>query len=199
MEDRVFDRCMERIRQGDRDALKEIYTAYAGFLFHMILGILKNRENAEDVTSEFFIRLWEIADRYVPGTGHRAWLTRIARNMAIDYLRAHKREIPYDTGEREFETVSFGEHAKEGESGGSPGRKAESAWQDDTAQEAVANISVQEALEKLKPAEREVVHLKLIGDLTFEEISKMLEVPMGTVTWRYREAIKKLRRCGYEA
>lgn len=199
MEDRVFDRCMERIRQGDRDALKEIYTAYAGFLFHMILGILKNRENAEDVTSEFFIKLWEIADRYVPGTGHRAWLTRIARNMAIDYLRAHKREIPYDAGEREFETASFGEHAKEGESGVSPGRKAENAWQDDTAQEAVANISVQEALEKLKPAEREVVHLKLIGDLTFEEISKMLEVPMGTVTWRYREAIKKLRRCGYEA
>lgn len=199
MEDQVFDRCMERIRQGDKDALKDIYTAYAGFLFHMILGILKNRENAEDVTSEFFIKLWEIADKYVPGTGHRAWLTRVARNMAIDYLRAHRREIPYDVGERDFEAASFGENVGAGESGSPGGYGQESTYQDETAQEAVANISVQEALERLKPAEREVVHLKIIGDLTFEEISKMLETPMGTVTWRYREAINKLRRCGYEA
>lgn len=185
MEDQVFDRCMERIRQGDKDALKDIYTAYAGFLFHLILGILKNRENAEDVTSEFFIKLWDIADRYVPGTGHRAWLTRIARNMSIDYLRAHKREIPKDVSEEGEELT--------GEYG------TESAGEDETAKEAIANISVQEALEKLKPAEREVVHLKIIGDLTFEEISRILETPMGTVTWRYREAIKKLRRCGYES
>lgn len=199
MEDLVFDRCMERIRQGDKDALKEIYVAYAGFLFHMILGILGNRENAEDVTSEFFIKLWDIADKYVPGTGHRAWLSRIARNMAIDYLRAHKREIPYDAAEREFEK------AVSGEGGGPEGKECQaqyrqdSTYQDETAQEAVSNISVQEALVKLKPAEREIVHLKIIGDLTFEEISGMLEMPMGTVTWRYREAIKTLRRCGYEA
>lgn len=199
MEDQVFDRCMERIRQGDKEALKEIYLAYAGFLFHMILGILGNRENAEDVTSEFFIKLWDIADKYVPGTGHRAWLSRIARNMAIDYLRAHKREIPYDVTEREFEK------AASGESGGQEGKESrtqyrqDSTYQDETAQEAVSNISVQEALAKLKPAEREIVHLKIIGDLTFEEISRTLEIPMGTVTWRYREAIKTLRRCGYEA
>lgn len=199
MEDRVFERCMERIRQGDKEALKEIYVAYAGFLFHLILGILGNQENAEDVTSEFFIKLWDIADKYVPGTGHRAWLSRIARNMAIDYLRAHRREIPYDAGERDFETVSSGENVGAGEGGSPGGYRQESTYQDETAQEAVANISVQEALERLKPAEREVVHLKIIGDLTFEEISKMLEVPMGTVTWRYREAINKLRRCGYEA
>lgn len=201
MEDQIFDRCMERIQQGDKDALKEIYIAYAGFLFYLILGILGNRENAEDVTSEFFIKLWDIADKYVPGTGHRAWLGRIARNMAIDYLRAHRREIPVDVSQWEFENAASGQ-GNHGE-GKAPGSSVISDGKDDdrdsTAEEAVSNMSIQEALDKLKPAEREVVHLKIIGDLTFEEISKMLEVPMGTVTWRYREAIKKLRRCGYEA
>lgn len=201
MEDQIFDRCMERIRQGDKEALKEIYIAYAGFLFHLILGILGNRENAEDVTSEFFIKLWDIGDKYVPGTGHRAWISRIARNMAIDYLRAHRREIPVDVREWEFENGS----SKQGMSGdgkalenpmASAGKAEE---RDSTAEEAVSNMSIQEALDRLKPAEREIVHLKIIGDLTFEEISKTLEVPMGTVTWRYREAIKTLRRCGYEA
>lgn len=180
MEDRVFDQCMERIRKGDKDALKEIYISYGGYVFHLILGILGNRENAEDVTSEFFIKLWDIADKYVPGTGHRGWLSRIARNMAIDFLRANKREIPYDTEEPEFE-------------------RAADAGRDTTQEEALGNMTVEEALACLKPAEREIVHLKIIGDFTFEEIAGMLGSPMGTVTWRYREAIKKLRRCGYEA
>lgn len=199
MEDRVFDRCMERIKQNDKEALKEIYVAYAGFLFHFILGILGNRENAEDVTSEFFIKLWDIADKYVPGTGHRAWLSRIARNMAIDFLRKNKREIPYDAGEREFEMLAASDEstAEGGKKGG--GYKSESDNRDATAEEAVSNLTVKEVLERLKPAEREIVHLKIIGDMTFEEISDLLETPMGTVTWRYREAMKKLRRCGYEA
>ena len=199
MEDRVFDRCMERIKQNDKEALKEIYVAYAGFLFHFILGILGNRENAEDVTSEFFIKLWDIADKYVPGTGHRAWLSRIARNMAIDFLRKNKREIPYDAGEREFEMLAASDEstAEGGKKGG--GYKSESDNRDATAEEAVSNLTAKEALERLKPAEREIVHLKIIGDMTFEEISDLLETPMGTVTWRYREAMKKLRRCGYEA
>ena len=198
MENRVFDRCMERMRQGDKEALREIYVAYAGFLFHLILGIVGNRENAEDVTSEFFIKLWDIADKYVPGTGHRAWLSRIARNMAVDFLRSHKREIPYDVGEREFETLSVSDDGAK-ESGRMGGGVSQSDNRDATAEEAVSNLTVQEALGRLKPAEREIVHLKIIGDMTFEEIAGLLEIPMGTVTWRYREAIKKLRRCGYEA
>lgn len=199
MEDRVFDRCMERIKQGDKEALKEIYVAYAGFLFHFLLGILRNRENAEDVTSEFFIKLWDIADKYVPGTGHRAWLSRIARNMAVDFLRSHKKEIPYDAGEQGFEAMAASDETlnERGRTGG--GTISESDNRDATAEEAVANLTVKEALDRLKPAEREIVHLKIIGDMTFEEISNILETPMGTVTWRYREAMKKLRRCGYEA
>ena len=199
MEDRVFDRCMERIKQGDKEALKEIYVAYAGFLFHFLLGILRNRENAEDVTSEFFIKLWDLADKYVPGTGHRAWLSRIARNMAVDFLRSHKKEIPYDAGEQGFEAMAASDEAlnERGRTGG--GTISESDNRDATAEEAVSNLTVKEALDRLKPAEREIVHLKIIGDMTFEEISNILETPMGTVTWRYREAMKKLRRCGYEA
>ena len=59
-----FDLCMSRIRNGDKEALHEIYDAYAGYLFHMVLGIVGNYQDAEDITSDFFIRLWKQADMY---------------------------------------------------------------------------------------------------------------------------------------
>ena len=55
-----------------------------------------------------------------------------------------------------------------------------------------------EALDRLKPEEREIVDMKVLSEMTFKEISEILQIPMGTVTWRYQAAIKKLRRYGYE-
>lgn len=107
--------------------------------------------------------------------------------MAVDFLRANNREILYDRADDE-ETDGMDAVVNR-----------QAAVEDTTASEVVTNITMQELLSKLKPAEREVVHLKIVGELTFEEISALLAKPMGTVTWRYREAIKKLRRCGFDA
>lgn len=194
MDNRRFDACMERIRSGDRDALKEIYTEYAGYIFHMICGIVGNRESAEDVASEFFIRLWEKADRYQPGNGHKTWITQIARNMAIDHLRSHSREIPYDHTQGYHEAGEAEEARLQAAAAG-----AGTEYVKDISEEVTARLSVEQALMQLKPEQREIVHLKVMGDLTFQEIAKTLGIPMGTVTWRYRQAIKILRRCGYEA
>ncbi len=65
-------------------------------------------------------------------------------------------------------------------------------------QEGVSDLSIRQALETLKPSERQVVSLKVLGELTFKEIADVMGIPMGTVTWKYQNAIKKLRRCGYE-
>ena len=178
MENRLFDDCMRRVVQGDKDALHTIYEAYVGSLFHFILGIVGSYQDAEDLTSELFLKLWKQADSYRPGSGHRQWLHTMARNLAIDHLRAHQREIPNDP-EILAETME--------EAGNEPSG------------EVLGNLSVQQALEKLNPSEREVIHLKVISGLTFSQISEMLRIPMGTITWRYRQGINRLRRCGYEA
>ncbi|MBR5406568.1 MAG: hypothetical protein IK111_02885 [Lachnospiraceae bacterium] len=57
MTDEQFNEALKRIRKKDKDALKEIYEEYIGFIYHVILDIVKNRETAEDITSEFFIKL----------------------------------------------------------------------------------------------------------------------------------------------
>ena len=92
MNNREFDRCMRRMQKGDKTGLKEIYEAYISYIYAVIRGIVKNKENAEDLTAEFFIKLWNMADQYKAGSGHKTWMTVIARNMAIDFMRKAGRE-----------------------------------------------------------------------------------------------------------
>lgn len=177
MEDKQFHVCMKGMKAGDRSALRVIYQEYVGYIYSIVYQVVLNRDDAEDMTSEFFIKLWKLADTYKSGKGHKAWLATIARNMAIDLLRKNKREVLVE----DFADSS-----------------AENASDDDVESDVLSGISLKAALDMLKPAEREVVNMKIMGDLTFQEIADILKQPMGTVTWRYQNAIKKLRRCGYE-
>lgn len=188
---------MQRMRAGDKSALRDVYEAYLPYIYAIVLGVVNRREQAEDVTSDFFIRLWEISDTYKAGNGHRAWLARIAKNLAIDSMRKSKREVlseMIDEG-----NVVSGDAPDTGSRKGSEGNPSKLAGAGSAVEsKVVADISVDEALRMLTEKEREVVRLKVMGELSFKEIAKVLKQPMGTVTWRYRNAMKKLRGCGYE-
>lgn len=81
---------MQGMIAGEKEGLHSIYQAYVTYIYAIIYDILKNKEDAEDVTAEFFIKLWNIAGKYQFGGKHRAWLGKIAHNMAIDYIRTRK-------------------------------------------------------------------------------------------------------------
>lgn len=271
MTEQEFEQAVVRIRDGDKDGLKEIYLAYVRFIYAVIYEILQNKENTEDVTSEFFIKLWDVAERYEPGRGHRGYLATIARNMAIDFIRKRRREVldaepdlvstkgggtgifaeqdgsesvrddgfgvqdggagvqdgsedvrgggfgvrddseglqdgisevqdggsgvQDDGSDARVRTGAGGAHAR----GSTAGRmSAPCASENPVEEEVIGNIALQEALALLKDGERQIINMKVLGDMTFQEISDTLHMPMGTVTWKYRNAIGKLRRCGYE-
>ena len=183
-----FAECMQAIADGDRDALKEIYEEYLPYLYTIVLGVVQQRETAEDVTSDVFIRIWNSAAKFQPGSGHKGWLATIARNMAIDELRKHKREV----------LMGGGGGDEENDGGGIEDFSEQETPSEGVEDEVVEQLSIMEALDRLKPEEREIVDMKVLSDMTFKEISEILQIPMGTVTWRYQAAIKKLRRYGYE-
>lgn len=257
MTEQEFEQAVVRIRDGDKDGLKEIYLAYVRFIYAVIYEILQNKENTEDVTSEFFIKLWDVAERYEPGRGHRGYLATIARNMAIDFIRKRRREVldaepdlvstkgggtgifaEQDSSESVrddgfglqdggagvqdgsegvqdggLEVQDGGEGVRDDGfdvrvrtgAGGAPARGSTAgrmpgpyASENPVEEEVIGNIALQEALALLKDGERQIINMKILGDMTFQEISDTLHMPMGTVTWKYRNAIGKLRRCGYE-
>lgn len=170
----VFDRCMRRIQKGDKTGLKEIYEAYISYIYAIIWGIVRNKENAEDLTAEFFIRLWNTADGYRPGSGHKTWLTVIARNMAIDFMRKSGRE-------------QLTEEVKE---------EMNASEQSMMENQIVGRMSFKETVAKLQETEQQIVTMKIAGQMTFREIAEILDMPMGTVTWKYQNSIEKLRRAG---
>ena len=71
MTEEKFEKCIAAVAAGDRDALRELYEEYLNYLYVIIYGVVGNKETAEDVTSECFIRIWETAGRYKPGNGHK--------------------------------------------------------------------------------------------------------------------------------
>lgn len=189
MTEAQFESCIERIKQGDKDGLREIYENYITFIYSVVYEKLQNKENAEDVTSDFFIKLWEKAGVYRPGGGHKGWMATIARNMSVDFLRKNSREELTDIMQ---------DIEEESESRVSAGSIYDGKKNSPVEQEAIGNLTLKDALGRLKDTEREIINLKIMGEFTFKEIAQILHIPMGTVTWRYREAIKQLRRCGYE-
>ena len=190
MDDRAFEKCIKQMCAGKQEGLKKIYDAYLPYIYAVILGILKNKEDAEDVTSEFFIRLWNTAENYRPGSGHKTYITTIARNMAIDFWRKRKRELPADLSGGSEEENNAAYHAAED----IPEEPIDQGFENDL----VESMSLKEALSTLNDTEQEILRYKFGADMTFAEIAGVMKTPMGTVTWRYREAIKKLRRYGYE-
>jgi len=170
MNDRQFEGNIGRILENDREGLREIYEEYCPMIYSVVMEILHNREDAEDVTSEFFIRLWDIAGTYRAGNGHRAWMITIAHNLAIDYIRKKKREQP---AAEIFDDPQNGQLSCE--------------------DRLCHRLSLEQALMTLKEEERQIVNLKIMGELTFREIAVLLKKPQGTVAWCYRTALRKLK------
>ena len=169
MDDRLFEENICRIRNDDKEGLRAIYTEYRTMIYTTVYSIVQNREDSEDIASDFFIRLWNAADRYRPGSGHRAWMITIARNMALDFLRKREREIPAD---------EIPEDAGE---------------ENDAYRESESSIAYRQITECLDPEEKEVVDLKILGELTFREIALQLAKPQGTVSWLYNKALQKMK------
>ena len=191
-----FERCIRAMNRGDKSGLKEVYEEYASYIYGIVRQHLSNREEAEDITSEFFIRLWEKSDTYKPGKGHKGWMATIARNLAVDFLRKKSREELVDfQAERMSEQEDGGQGQLLRQVERNAGQQMQIYSVEDTV---VADITMKEALATLKEEERTVLHLKIMGGYSFKEIAELLGKPQGTVAWYYREAIKKLRRCGYE-
>ncbi len=185
MTDKEFQSAISEIAKGNKNGLRIIYENYVKLIYAVIYDTVGRKEEAEDITSEFFIKLVRIAPTFKKGSPHKAWLVTIAKNMAIDNIRKNNREL-----------LIMDSNSPDGENNDDEPVKQ---WADNREvpieDKAVLAEDMRKAMQTLQPKEKEIIDLKLLGQFKFKEISSILNMPIGTVTWIYNQGIIKLRRC----
>jgi len=171
---------MHRIQQGDSEALRKLYRTYKDLLFGLILKILKDRQEAEDCLQEVFTQAWERVDQFDAERGTPyGFLVTMARNKAIDRTRSkvYKNQQRSDHVIDDFTMVPLSE-------GNSP--LQHTALEDRAEQ-------LRAALRELPDNQRYVLRLAYFGGKTQSEIANETGIPLGTVKYRTRQGLIKLR------
>lgn len=167
---------LERVAQGDREAVMALYDRFSGVLLAVALRVLGQRAEAEDVVQDVFARVWREAGGFNRQRGSAAaWLITLARNRSIDVVRARRRRTEHEADEPEAPAVDAQE-------------TPELALSD--AQRAAA---VRLAMAELRPEQRAVLELAYFSGLSHSEIAARLDQPLGTVKTRIAQSVRKLR------
>lgn len=166
---KIDESLIGRIGQDDRDALEELYRLTERTLYSYVLAILKNPYDTQDIVQETYLKIRACAHLYEPQGKPLAWMFTIARNLAMNFLRANARQLHPEEGQMENDLrYSYIED---------PGDR----------------LVLESAFRILKEQERKIIFLHLVSGMKHREVAKVLELPLSTVLSCYNRALKKLR------
>lgn len=161
-----------RLQQQDRAAIGELYDAYSGALFGVVLRIVQSRELAEQVLQDTFLKAWRNGASYDTSKGRLfTWLLNIARNTAIDATRTS-----YFQHYRKTDSLDNLVHKPGGE-----------AVNPDL-------LGVKEVVGRLDEKYKSLIDLVYFKGYTQEEAAEETGIPLGTIKTRLRYAIGELRK-----
>jgi RNA polymerase sigma-70 factor (ECF subfamily) len=174
------------VKQGREEAFRELIRRYERPVFSLIYRMVRDREAAEDLGQETFIKVLNHIDRYRPEFKLSSWLFKIANNITIDYLR--KRQLntvsidgsPHAASVAEAEATSFDVEAR-----------GESALDELESRE--LGTAIEQAIARLRPEYRACILLRHVEGRSYEEIAATLDLPLGTVKTYIHRARHELR------
>lgn len=171
-----IENLIARVAMRDRQAFRSLYDHTSAKLFGVSLRILGNRTEAEDALQEVFVKIWQQASKFRPGTASpMTWLITVARNHAIDRLRTRRgghvdidaaAEIPDRSKTPEQEAINTGERHR-----------------------------IDECMAALKPERAEAVRLAYVEGESYNDLADRLGVPLNTVRTWLRRSLLQLRDC----
>lgn len=153
--------------------LARLYDEHAAALFAFLLNLTRNEADTRDLLQDLFVKLARQPELLRDVREERHFLLRLAHNGAIDLMR---RRATRDQRNETFTAEILSPFAPTSD----PDEQA-------------FRVALAESLGELPPEQRAVMHLKLWGGLTFEEIAETLEIPLNTAASRYRYGLDKMR------
>lgn len=155
------------IYNGEELKFNELYTKYYNLIYSVAFSILKNKENAEDITQTIFTKIYGLPKKQLPAKYEASWLYTITKNEALNYIRKHRNNVNIV--------------------------EAYLIDNDNQIDNIISKDAYNRIMSKLNEKEREIVSLKIVSNLSFREISKLLNTPIGTVQWIYYKSLNTLK------
>ena len=174
-------------QQGRDSAFRELIRRYERPVFSLIFRMVRDRELAEDLAQDTFIKVLNHIDRYRPEFKLSSWLFKIANNVAIDHLRRRQLDTisidgsPHAQTSDAIEATSFDVVDQQ-----------ESALDEMQARE--LGTAIERAITSLRPEYRSCIMLRHVEGRSYEEIAATLDLPLGTVKTYIHRARHELRR-----
>lgn len=167
-----LNQLVKALQAGDMDVFDAIYEQTHRKVFFIILPILKDRSLCEDIMQDTYIRMLQSIGSYRE-KNFLSYLLTIAKNLAINEYNKRKRSVLTEAIDDDRGDYSFTNHLE--------------------IQVEKADF-IRDVLSILNPQERNVVLLYTLENLTHREIALILDKPLGTITWIYSKAIKKIKK-----
>lgn len=158
----------EGIKNGDKIAFEKLYNDYNKLVYGIAFSLLKNKHDAEDVVQMVFTKLYAIDRNKLPTKSEASWLYSVTKNETLGYMKSKRNNV-------ELESI----YEIENDS--------------DEIGKIIDKDSFNRIISNLNENEKEIISLKIVSNLSFEEISKMLNIPEGTVKWRYYKSVYTLK------
>jgi len=182
MQDFTDEQLVAVYLKGDEKALEILISRHLKFLYNFVYGFVGNKQEAEDVVQETFVKIWRSVKKFDKKKKFKTWIFRIARNTAIDFLRK-KKDIAFSNFE--------------GEDGNNPiidTIAAPEPLPDELFDRQDLGAALARVLETLSVKYRTVLLMYYQEGLNFQEISEYLEEPVDTIKSRHRRALIQLRK-----
>lgn len=163
-----INQLFEEFKSGKKEVLEEIYNKYQKVIYGIAFGILKNKDDAEDIVQSVFIKLHTLDKSKLPESNIPSWIYTLTKNETLQFLRKQKNNIDLDSIYDLEDT-------------------------DSEINKLIDKENYNNLISKLSSKEKEIISLKIVSNLSFEQISEILGEKTGTIKWRYYKAIYNLK------
>lgn len=156
------------IKNGDEEEFNKLYEKYKPLVYGVSFSILKNKEDSEEIVQTIFTKIYKLEKEKLPKENEATWLYSFSKNASLNFLRNKKEELNIDD-------IYYIAHESE---------ELNEIIQKDTFNKIISNLNKKE---------QEIVSLKILSNLSFKEISQILNMPIGTVQWKYYKSLHTLK------
>ena len=178
---------MGRVKLGNKHAFEVLIHRHQRSVLNFIFRFMGNRTDAEDLTQEVFLRIWQAAGTYKPEAKFTTWLYRIATNLCINKQRAIRIRRLFAKSDSQEQRRGFKDAFVIGEG-------AELLTPEDHLIDSEQSVQLLNALSELPTSQRLAIVLKIYDDMSYQEISKIMDRSISAVDSLLIRAKKNLRK-----